>query len=105
MRGRGREDREAEEHGKKEARFELRQRREVTLTSISVRLRGARRCLQYIRKRLASVRQNKSNTGSSKRLSLRFVSYLAAPAEMHQSGRRRQRTMHGRYPVAAPPIE
>ena len=67
---------EAEEHGKKEARFELRQRREVTLTSISVRLRGARRCLRYIRKRLASVR-NKSNTGSSKRLS-RYVSYRAS---------------------------
>lgn len=33
-----------------EVRFELRQRREVTLTSISVRLR---RCLRYIRKRLA----------------------------------------------------
>lgn len=45
--------------------------------------------------------RNKSNTGSSKRLSLRFVSYLVAPAEMHQSDQRR-RTMHGRYPVAAP---
>ena len=60
------------------ARFELRQRREVTLTSISVRLRGARRCLRYIRKRLASVRhrRNKSNTtGSRRRKGSRYVSY------------------------------
>lgn len=35
------------------AQFELRQRREVTLTSISVGLRGPRRCLRYIRKRLS----------------------------------------------------